>query len=259
MAPTEKTIKRLFAMSGNRCAFPNCTSPIVEHDGTVTGEICHIRAQKAQGARHDQDQPERDRQSYKNLILLCRRHHRQVDSADKIYTVEVLAEMKSIHESRWQRPEEAFDGLYAKMLLNASQTIEINNNSGNVAIGSPGAMVGSVINIRAARQSVKVAPPPGTIGFDQRASRYVEHLISRYNELGSKDPFQKRAFNHGAVRKNIEHKFGAKWQLLPIAKLEMVVSYLQERINKTSLAKNNAARGAKSYSTFDVFDKKSGR
>ncbi len=38
--PTEKTIKRLFALSGNICAYPGCSLAIVESVGTVTGEIC---------------------------------------------------------------------------------------------------------------------------------------------------------------------------------------------------------------------------
>lgn len=41
--PTTKTIKCLFAASGNRCAFPGCDRPL------VTGEICHIRARSPGG------------------------------------------------------------------------------------------------------------------------------------------------------------------------------------------------------------------
>ncbi|MGH7794506.1 MAG: hypothetical protein ACREQ2_06375 [Candidatus Binatia bacterium] len=44
--PTEKTIKQLFALSGNVCAFPDCKVPIIEPTGTITGEICHIKARR---------------------------------------------------------------------------------------------------------------------------------------------------------------------------------------------------------------------
>ena len=44
--PSLQTLKRLFAMSGNRCAFPECTLPIVEGSGIVTGIVCHIRSPK---------------------------------------------------------------------------------------------------------------------------------------------------------------------------------------------------------------------
>lgn len=49
--PSEQTIKKLFALSGNLCAFPGCSSPIVEAAGAITGEICHIHAQRKGGPR----------------------------------------------------------------------------------------------------------------------------------------------------------------------------------------------------------------
>jgi hypothetical protein len=45
--------KRLFAMSRNRCAFPNCQQPLVDQGGKVTGRICHIRAGQPGGPRYD--------------------------------------------------------------------------------------------------------------------------------------------------------------------------------------------------------------
>ncbi len=49
--PAEQTVKRLFALSGNICAYPGCEVPIVERNGVVTGEICHIKARKPGGPR----------------------------------------------------------------------------------------------------------------------------------------------------------------------------------------------------------------
>jgi hypothetical protein len=48
--PTTATIKRLFSVAGNRCAFPGCTATLVIGD-TVTAEICHIKAQSGGGPR----------------------------------------------------------------------------------------------------------------------------------------------------------------------------------------------------------------
>jgi hypothetical protein len=50
--PTERTIERLFAVSGNQCAFPGCTANLVIGD-TVTAEICHIKAQNAGEAENE--------------------------------------------------------------------------------------------------------------------------------------------------------------------------------------------------------------
>jgi hypothetical protein len=51
--PTAATVKRLFAFSKNQCAFPDCTIPIVEASGVVTGIICHIKARNRGGPRYD--------------------------------------------------------------------------------------------------------------------------------------------------------------------------------------------------------------
>jgi hypothetical protein len=56
-SPSNKTIKRLFALSGNACAFPKCPVFLVDEDnGSVVGEICHIKARNPHGARYDSTQ-----------------------------------------------------------------------------------------------------------------------------------------------------------------------------------------------------------
>jgi hypothetical protein len=145
--PTEKTIKRLFALSGNVCAYPGCQLPIVERAGTVTGQICHIKARHPGGPRFDPTQSEEERHAFANLILLCRHHHTVIDGEPEIYTVAALIEMKSIHENVAGRPETPQDGFFAKILLNDLRRISVTNNSGNVAINSPGAIQAQTINL----------------------------------------------------------------------------------------------------------------
>ncbi len=161
--PTEKTIRKLFALSGNICAYPGCQIPIVERGGTITGEICHIRARHSGGPRFDVSQSENDRHSLANLILLCRRHHKVIDSDPELYTVDALMEMKSIHEDVIGRREVPQDGFFAKILLNDFRRISIGNNFGNVAINSPGAVQAQTINIKSSRKRISVNSPPGTI------------------------------------------------------------------------------------------------
>ncbi len=251
--PTEKTIKRLFALSGNICAYPGCVLPIVECAGTITGEVCHIRARNQRGPRFDSAQTEGERHSFDNLILLCRHHHKIIDSEPEIYTVEALQEMKAIHESVAGRPEQAEDGFFAKILLNDLRRFLVVNNSGNVAINSPGAIQASTVNVRTTRRTVSVNAPPGTIGIDQQASRYVQYLIKRYNEFASANNQRTKKFNYGAISKNIESRFGASWKLLPIEKFDAVCEYLQQRISKTIIAKLNASKGYRSFSSYSEF------
>jgi hypothetical protein len=96
--PSDPTIKRLFAVSSNRCAFPNCTEPLVEGD-TVVGEVCHIKSTRKGHRRHDQNQTDEERNGFDNLILLCRKHHKIVDTEVDRYPPPLLIEMKKAHEA----------------------------------------------------------------------------------------------------------------------------------------------------------------
>ena len=251
--PAEKTIRRLFAMSGNACAFPECSSPLVAPSGTIAGEICHIRAKSPGGPRFDPAQAEADRHGYENLILLCGEHHRVVDAEDRIYTADVLARIKMSHEQRCGRAERDSDGIFAQLLLNAMWRVEANNNSGNVVVASPGAVVGGVINIRTGGRRPTFHPAEGTIGASGDESRYVQYLIKRYNEFASKEPSRSTKFNYGAIGKNIESKFRAPWQAVSLEWFPDLCIFLQGRISRTRIAKFNAAKGDRSYSTFEEF------
>lgn len=251
--PYEKTIKRLFAMSGNICAFPGCQLPIVESAGIVTGEICHIRAQSKGGPRFDEAQTEDERHSFSNLILLCRHHHKVVDSQPDVYSVEVLQDIKAVHEKVMGRPERMADSFSARILLGGLRHIEVSNHSGNVVIDSPGAILAKTVNVKTTRNTVKINAPPGTIGADQEASRYVQHLIKRYNEFASADNNRETKFNYGVISKNIETHFRAPWRLLAMEDFDAVCHYLQYRISKTRIAKSNISKGYRIFSSYEEF------
>jgi hypothetical protein len=52
--------------------------------------------------------PVERRNSYANLILLCRNHHKVIDAQEGEYTVERLHQMKAQHEA-WVREQLGFD------------------------------------------------------------------------------------------------------------------------------------------------------
>jgi hypothetical protein len=92
-------VKRLFPLSGNRCAFPKCQVAIAEGTSLV-GEICHIKADKPGGPRYDPTQTDEERQSFYNLILMCANHHKVVDDDEESHSVARLQKLKAEHESR---------------------------------------------------------------------------------------------------------------------------------------------------------------
>jgi len=128
-APTVKTLKLLFARSGNKCAFPRCAVAIIDGN-TVIGEVCHIKGEKPGAARYDANQTAAERHAYDNLILLCRNHHRVIDDDEEAYTVERLHKMKSDHEQRAAAMAEDFVNQAAGLLIDNSVTTS--NQSGGI-------------------------------------------------------------------------------------------------------------------------------
>ncbi len=86
---TNKTLKRLFALSGNECAFPGCDKKLVNQENAKDSNICHIEAANPDGQRYNPNMTDEERADYHNLILLCVQHHDETDDVDK-YPVEVL-------------------------------------------------------------------------------------------------------------------------------------------------------------------------
>ena len=116
--PSAATVKRLFAVSGNRCAFPECRLPLVDRaSGKVTGRICHIKAESPGGPRHDPEQHDEERHGFANLVLMCPIHHDVIDSDVEKYTVERLLEIKARHEARYAGGAEPSDDVARQFLL----------------------------------------------------------------------------------------------------------------------------------------------
>jgi hypothetical protein len=116
VTPTQGTIKRLFAVSGNKCAFPKCTERIFDGNYTHIGRICHIEADSPGGSRYNSTQSEAERQAFENLVLMCANHHIVIDDNPESYTVDVLKEIKARHEQRYLGGEEPSDDIVNRLL-----------------------------------------------------------------------------------------------------------------------------------------------
>ncbi|MEN8130202.1 MAG: HNH endonuclease [Pseudomonadota bacterium] len=104
----QKTLKVLFALSGNQCAHPECTNTLIESatensDAFVTAHICHIYAISTDGPRGKPGLTQKELNSPENLILLCRHHHGVVDGQHETYPAAMLKEWKQSHESKMQK------------------------------------------------------------------------------------------------------------------------------------------------------------
>jgi len=106
MAISTKTRKILWARSGNRCAI--CRRELViegttDDPAAIVGDECHIISKQPTGPRSRLGtEADTDLDSYDNLILLCKTHHRLVDEQTNKFSIDRLREIKTAHE-RWVR------------------------------------------------------------------------------------------------------------------------------------------------------------
>ena len=129
IGPTLPTIKRLFAHSGNRCAFPRCTATLID-GSTVVGKVCHIKGARPGSARYHAQQSAAERHGFDNVMLMCGRHHDVIDADEKAYTVDRLLKMKAHQQSRVARIEDSFAEQAAHLLIN--QSVRSLNQSGGI-------------------------------------------------------------------------------------------------------------------------------
>ncbi|MGY2065351.1 hypothetical protein [Blastococcus sp. SYSU DS0619] len=96
----DSTLKELFAVSGNQCAFPGCSHPVIDELGQVVAQVAHIVGVEPLSPRYDATwTPEQLRES-RNLIILCNAHHIATNDV-KMYDVPKLVDMKARHEARF--------------------------------------------------------------------------------------------------------------------------------------------------------------
>ena len=119
---TKPTLKVLWALSGNRCAHPDCHQTLVElatnDSGAVPiGDICHIYASAEDGPRGKANLTQQELNSPDNLILLCPTHHRVVDRQHETYPADLLKKWKQEHESEEREKLSANMGTVATELF----------------------------------------------------------------------------------------------------------------------------------------------
>ena len=103
LEPLKDTARRLFLLSGNQCAFPDCRRPMVDDVGNFVGQVAHIEG--VRGERFNPSMSNEDRRSFENLLLLCYPHHVATDD-EAIYDIDAMRTMKANHEARFAGVEE---------------------------------------------------------------------------------------------------------------------------------------------------------
>lgn len=206
----DKTRKRLWARSGNRCAFPECEQRLVEPtadrtDDTIVGVECHIVAQKdnptvARSVSLLTDAEKKlyahlieDRHSFENLVLMCGNHSTVIDHVATGYAVAAVLAIKEEHETR-----------IAQRLSLPSATSSEADGTTTVAVSPPLVIVlddGPEWDKKATARLARKEPEAtawlhGTVGDPADADR-VQALIDAWPEQLSSGSFD---LSHAVVR-----------------------------------------------------------
>jgi len=260
-------VKRLFAKSGNQCAIPWCHAPLVVEDHSIA-EICHIRARRKGGPRYDSELTAAEKDDFKNLILLCPTHHTEVDKSPVKYSVDILTEIKEMHERESQKEitprmaEQAalIHAKQSKKTTNSIKSSPVHGNadaraaSGGVAVAIGGHNQGK-INIHVGGKPKKETGryPANSIGADANLSGYVDYLCDLYVKFMS--PIERdEAALWGKIGKHIKTKFRLVKRSrghIPAEKFPKLVEFLvYEKLAKTPVGQKHVRNGMRLCSTF---------
>lgn len=261
-------IKRLFAKSGNKCAFHWCKSPLIVGD-LVLAEICHIRARRKGGPRYDPTLTAEARDEFKNLLLLCPTHHTEADKNPSKFTAELLTEIKDMHE-RGGGSEITSEIAEQAALIhakNSAKSKRIVTNSpvkgnasaaashGSVAVSVAGHNQGN-INIRVDGKGgkSKKGHAANSIGADANLSGYIEYLCDLYVKFMSPIEKDENAL-WARLGKHIKDRFRLRKRSrndLPAEKFEALTDYLiHEKLAKTPVGQKHLRNGQRLCSSFD--------
>jgi len=267
MSIQESTVKRLFGMSGNQCAIPECQTPLIIND-VVVGEICHIRARRKGGPRFHPNLTAAERDHFDNLILLCSTCHKLADSKPTAYSSDWLKQVKAAHEKRAPQPLELSmaDAKHALLILarHANNSRAPNNTGGvrssatrggvSVAIG--GSNQGNIhIKVSEGRNQKKPYPA-NSIGADANMSNYVDYLCGLYADYTTQIEPDK-SVSLSKVGSHIKSKFRLRKKTryhLSVERFHDLVRYLiYDKLARTPVGKRHIREGTKLCRTFEEF------
>lgn len=235
---TQRTIKLLFSYSRNRCAYPPCTSPLVQVDpDVVIGDVCHIKAESKAGPRYDPKQTPQERSSFENLILLCKNHHQMIDAVPDTYTVNVLSDMKAAHEAGGALAITPETIRMTSLLCNNNSSISVRSGrDSQVMLQSPGGLQAKTINatgpfVFTKKHTTRSVIHPGPEHITDEQAAKIKAII---DQLADIDVTAGRPDSHSGWYSRLYRKFRCRnsYHLIYRDDFPEVMAYLRMEVAK---------------------------
>lgn len=229
-------------MPQNNKSIPSQIKKKVYQEANSSCAFCHENKTELLEIHHITPRAKNGSNKLSNLILVCRNCHSEIEN-------EIISENEVLRTK--------------KLLQQNVHQIGRKRNGQSVNINGPvtESYVANTINIQQDKKyNSENKYPQGSIGADLQKKNYIRYLIKRYYDFREADKSfgRKRKFNHAVIHKNIENKFKARTYYINVTKFEELVEYLQNRIDRTILAKTNKSKGRKSYISFKGYLEKYG-
>ncbi|WP_462179386.1 hypothetical protein [Pseudoalteromonas gelatinilytica] len=122
----------------------------------------------------------------------------------------------------------------------------------NFSGGTNNGVIATNIEFKTSKKSIKVEAPLGSIASSLQHKNYIKYLIDRYHEF-KKAEVGSGNMNYAIFYTSIKRKFGAKWDMVPLAKFDELTKFVQTRIDGTVLCRKRRSKGSKSYSSYDEY------
>ncbi len=143
----DSTIKKLFGLSGNICAYSECNQELITLDNIILADICHIEGGEQGSPRYNPKLTLDQLNDFDNLILMCKIHHKIIDSDKTKYSVTELKNIKNNHENKNKTKPFEITPSQTQMIhqkfVDVNQVI-INKGEGNVVVTQSGNVVQNI-------------------------------------------------------------------------------------------------------------------
>ena len=173
-----------------------------------------------------------------NLIYVCKNCHGKI-TAGYISLADVVLKKRILKY-----------GGNPNLGQDPANTINVNDsiNTGTIA---------NVIHFHSRKKTPpKLSSPEGSIAANLNNRNYLKHLIDRYHEFAKAE--KGHTYKYPVFYQAIKRKFGAKWDMIPIARFDDVIAFVQKRIDDTILGKTRKSKGQKNFSSYSEYLKKFG-
>lgn len=212
---SKTTEKRAFQQAGSVCGF--CP----EHE-IASLQIHHIDGNPANNV-------------LQNLLIVCATCHTKI-TGGVISEADVRTKKREIE---WLNSQRA-----VRQCASVSVNITGSTFRGDIAQ--------NLTKISTSRQP-RITHPSGSLGADLRKRGYIDYLLARYFEFRRADRSYgpPRPFSHAEIHRTIQSEFGHKTFFMPVEFFERLAAFLQSRIDRTILGRNNSSRRIPNYHSYE--------